>query len=162
MGLLAGFWSFRTGFPPEIQFVAALGIGVIVVLAAFLFAVRNFGRAILGKLPLPERALEFYDRFEEGLFAINRRTICPLAILTVLIWATEGTAAVARDPGAGPAGRVDGHLGGVLRRLHRVAADRRAAQPGRARDVELGVVGVLTLAYGLPTQEATPSSWSTA
>ena len=52
MGLVAGFWSFRTGFPPEIQFVAALGIGVIVVLAGFLFAVRNFGRAILGRLPL--------------------------------------------------------------------------------------------------------------
>jgi hypothetical protein len=39
--------------------VAVLGIAVIVVLAGFLFAVRNFGRAILGKLPPPGAALEF-------------------------------------------------------------------------------------------------------
>ncbi len=56
MGLAAGFWSFRTGFPPEIQFVAVLGIAVIVALAGLLFLIRNFGRAILGKLPLPARA----------------------------------------------------------------------------------------------------------
>ena len=53
LGLAAGFWSFRDGLPPEIQVVVALGVVVVVVLAIGLLTLRNFGRRILVRLPLP-------------------------------------------------------------------------------------------------------------
>src|SRR5215213_10218397 len=62
LGLLAGFWSFRSGLPPEIQFVAVLGIAVMVILGLALLTLRNFGRRIIEALPLPHRVLELYDR----------------------------------------------------------------------------------------------------
>src|SRR3982751_5652150 len=68
LGLAAGFWRFRSGLPPEMQFVVALGVGTVVVLAALLFTLRNFGRRIIYRLPLPHRVVELYDRFEEGVF----------------------------------------------------------------------------------------------
>ena len=53
LGLLAGFWSFRSGLPPEIQFVGALGVATVVILAGLLLTLRNFGRRIIVALPLP-------------------------------------------------------------------------------------------------------------
>ena len=155
LGLASGFVSFRSGFPPEIQFVAVLGIGVIVALAIFLFAVRNFGRAILGKLPLPERAFEFYDRFEEGLFSINRRTLGPLVGLTFLIWATEGLRLWFVIQALGLPGVSMGISGAFFVAFIGSLLTAVPLSPAGLGTVELGVVGVLTLAYGLPTQEAT-------
>ena len=43
------------------------------VLAVGLFVVRNFGRRILTRLPLPHRIVELYDQFEEGLFSLDPR-----------------------------------------------------------------------------------------
>ena len=89
LGLAAGFWSFRAGMSPEVQIVFAIGLLVVIVLAVGLFLVRNFGGRIVRRLPLPARVVEFYDRFEEGLFSINARRVPLLAFLTVLIWSTE-------------------------------------------------------------------------
>ena len=89
LGLAAGFWSFRTGMSPEVQLVFAIGLVFIGVLAVGLFFVRNFGRRIITRLPLPARIIEFYERFEEGVFSIEAGQIPRLAILTALIWATE-------------------------------------------------------------------------
>ena len=50
---------------------------------------RNFGGRFIRRLPLPARMVEFYDRFEEGVFSIKARQIPLLALITVLIWATE-------------------------------------------------------------------------
>ena len=51
---------------------------------------RNFGRRIMARLPLPARAVEFYDRFEEGVFAsVGMRALPGLVIITGLVWATE-------------------------------------------------------------------------
>ena len=155
LGLAAGFWSFRNGFPPEIQFVVALGIGVVVVLAALLFTLRNFGRRILERLPLPVRVLELYDRFEEGVFgAIAARSLPPLLVLTGTIWATEGfrlwLVVLALDfPGVqlGISGAFFVALIGSL--LTAVPLS-----PAGLGAVELGVVGVLTLAYGIDAQQA--------
>ena len=74
---------------PEVQLVFAIGLVVVVLLALGLFLVRNFGRRIVRRLPLPTRVVEFYDRFEEGLFSINKRNVPVLGVLTVLIWMTE-------------------------------------------------------------------------
>ena len=155
LGLLAGFWSFRDGFPPEIQFVVALGIGVIVILAALLLSMRSFGRRILSHLPLPHRILDLYDRFEEGVFgAVRMRSLPPLVLLTGLIWATEGMrlwfvvqALGFQDVQLGLSGAFFVALIGSL--LTAVPLS-----PAGLGTVELGVVGVLTLAYGIANQEA--------
>ena len=73
LGLAAGFWSFRGGLPPEIQVVfgdrrrrrdrprrrapdrCATSAGVILV-----------------RCRCPHRVIEFYDRFEEGVFSARR------------------------------------------------------------------------------------------
>ena len=89
LGLAAGFWSFRSGMSPEVQLVFAIGLVVIALLAIGLFLVRNFGSRIVRRLPLPHRIVEFYDRFEEGLFSVNARRVPILAVLTVAIWMTE-------------------------------------------------------------------------
>ena len=92
LGLAAGYWSFRNGLPPSIQVVFAIGVGVVVVLALMLLTLRNFGRRILVRLPIPrrERLVELYDRFEEGVFgAVGIRALPGLVIVTGLIWATE-------------------------------------------------------------------------
>ena len=60
------------------------------LLAAGLLTMRNFGRRIILRLPLPHRVVEFYDRFEEGVFgAVALRQMPILIVLTGLIWTTE-------------------------------------------------------------------------
>ena len=90
LGLAAGFWSFRSGMSPAVQLVFGIGLVVLAGLAIGLYTVRNFGSRIIRRLPLPHRVVEFYDRFEEGVFSIEARRMPVLALLTVLIWATEG------------------------------------------------------------------------
>ena len=68
----------------------AIGVVVVLLLAGGLLTLRNFGRRIITRLPLPHRVLEFYDRFEEGVFAsIGLRALPKLVVVTGLIWATE-------------------------------------------------------------------------
>jgi uncharacterized protein (TIRG00374 family) len=89
LGLAAGFWSFRDGMSPEVRIIFGIGLAFVAALAIGLFVVRNFGRRIITRLPLPKRAGEFYERFEEGVFSIEARRVPLLAVVTVLIWATE-------------------------------------------------------------------------
>ncbi|CAN5792265.1 lysylphosphatidylglycerol synthase transmembrane domain-containing protein [soil metagenome] len=89
LGLAAGFWSFRDGMSPEVRIIFGIGLAFVAALAVGLFVIRNFGRRIITRLPLPQRAAEFYERFEEGVFSIEARRVPPLALITVLIWATE-------------------------------------------------------------------------
>jgi len=155
LGLLAGFWSFRTGLPPEIQFVAALGVGVVIILALLLLTLRNFGRRILVRLPLPERVLDLYDKFEEGVFgAITIRHLPPLIVLTGFIWATEGLrlwfvvqALGFDDVSLGLSGAVFVALIGSL--LTAVPFS-----PAGLGVVDAGMGAVLILAYGIPATEA--------
>ena len=60
--------SFRSGLPGDVQVVFAIGV-VVVLLPPGLLTLRNFGRRILTRPPVPHRIIEFYDRFEEGVFA---------------------------------------------------------------------------------------------
>ncbi|MEO8462015.1 MAG: lysylphosphatidylglycerol synthase transmembrane domain-containing protein, partial [Chloroflexota bacterium] len=62
LGLAAGFVSFRSGLPPEIQLVFVIGIAFVVLLGVGLLTLRNFGRRIIVRLPVPARIVEFYDR----------------------------------------------------------------------------------------------------
>lgn len=156
LGLGAGFWSFRNGLPPSIQIVAVLGIVVVVVLAGGLLTLRNFGRSLMTRLPLPHRVVELYDRFEEGVFgAIATRRLPLLVLVTVFIWATESLrlyfvvqALHFPDVELGLSGVVFVALIGSL--LTAVPLS-----PAGLGIVEAGVVGVLTAAYGVPLPEAT-------
>jgi glycosyltransferase 2 family protein len=89
-GLGSGYWSFRGRLPSEVQVVFAVGVAVVVGLAIGLLTMRNFGRQIIAALPFPHRVMEFYDRFEEGVFsAVGLRHLPRLLLITALIWSTE-------------------------------------------------------------------------
>ena len=154
LGLGAGYWSFRSGLPSEIQIVFGIGVGVIVLLAFGLLTMRNFGRRILVRLPLPRTVLDLYDRFEEGVFgAIGTRQLPTLGFVTGLIWATEGLRlfivlqAMFPDNHMGLSGAFFVALIGSL--LTAVPLS-----PAGLGIVEAGMVGVLTLVYGFSLPEA--------
>ncbi len=89
LGLAAGFWSFRSGMSDQVRLILGFGLVVVVVLVVGLFVVRNFGRRILVRLPVPQRIVAMYDLFEEGLFSVDQKSLVPIAFATVLIWTTE-------------------------------------------------------------------------
>jgi uncharacterized protein (TIRG00374 family) len=156
LGLAAGLWSFRDGMPSAIRLVFIVGIVVVVVAAVGLFTMRNFGRRILDRLPLPARVLELYDRFEEGVFgAMGLRHLPILAFVTGLIWMTEGLrlyivvqAFAFPDVELGISGAVFVALIGSL-------LTAIPLSPAGLGFAQAGVIGVLTVAYGVPLPEAT-------
>ena len=155
LGLAAGFWSFRNGFPPEIQFVAVLGIGVLIMLAVLLLTLRNFGRRFLELLRLPHRILDMYDRFEEGVFgAMGARSIPGLVALSGLIWMTEGLRLYFVVLALGFPDVQLGLSGAFFVALIGSLLTAVPLSPAGLGTVELGVVAVLTLAYGIGAQEA--------
>ncbi len=155
LGLMFGFISFRKGLPPQVQVVFAIGVVVVIVLAIGLLTMRNFGRRIIVRLPLPRSVVELYDRFEEGVFAAaTLRSLPGLVILTGLIWTTEALrlyfvvlAMGFPDVQLGPSGAFFVALTGSL--LTAVPFT-----PAGIGVVEAGVVGVLTLIYNVPPTEA--------
>jgi uncharacterized protein (TIRG00374 family) len=155
LGLGAGYVSFRTGLPPIVQFLFALGIGVMIVLAAGLLTMRNFGRRIIQRLPLPHRILELYDRFEEGVFGgVAFRQIPILVILTGLIWTTEAMRLFLVVEALGIPGVHLGISGSFFVALCGSLLTAVPLTPGGLGIVETGVVGILRLAYGVPASAA--------
>jgi glycosyltransferase 2 family protein len=156
LGLAAGFWSFRTGLPDEIQVVAGIGIGVMVVLSIGLLTLRRLGRRILVALPLPSRIVEFYDRFEEGVFtSVGRRVVPRLLVVTGLIWATEAIRLYLVVQALALPGVSLGLSGAFFVALIGSLLTAVPLSPAGLGVVELGVVGVLTAGYGVGVTEAT-------
>ena len=154
LGLLAGFWSFRTGMSPEVQIVFAIGILVVVMLSVGLFIIRNFGSRIIRRLPLPHRVVEFYDRFEEGLFSISARNLPWLAIITGLIWATEAMRLYLVILALGFDDVQVGISGAFFVALIASLLTAVPFTPAGLGLVELGVAGILIGLYNVPAQEA--------
>ena len=155
LGLAAGFWSFRTGLPNEIQFVAAIGVAVMLLLALGLLTLRNFGRRILLRLPLPHRALELYDRFEEGVFgAVGLRALPRLIVITGLIWATESLRLYLVVQALAFPGVQLGLSGAVFVALIGSLLTAVPLAPAGLGVVELGVGGVLVAAYHVSAPQA--------
>jgi len=156
LGLAAGYWSFRTGLPPTIQVVFAIGIAVLFALAIGLLTMRNAGRRIIARLPRSARLLEYYDRFEEGVFgAVGARGLPRLVLLTGLVWATEATRLFLVVAALGFPDVSLGISGAFFVALIGSLLTAVPLSPAGLGFVELGVVGVLTAAYGVPLTEAT-------
>jgi glycosyltransferase 2 family protein len=155
LGLGAGFWSFRGTLPIDVQIVFAIGVAFVVVLAGLLLTLRNFGRRIIVRLPVPVRFVELYDRFEEGVFAsIGLRALPRLLVLTAFIWTTEGMRLYLVVQALG---MPDVHLGLSGAFFVALAASLLTAvplTPAGIGFVEGGIVGLLTLVYGVPQTEA--------
>jgi hypothetical protein len=158
LGLAAGFWSFRSGLPPEIQVVAALGIAVVILLAVGLLFLRNLGARVLGVLPLPRKQtiLELYERFEEGVFgALGWRALPRLLVITGLIWMTESLRLWLVVQSFGFEDVSLGLSGAVFVALIGSLLTAVPLSPAGLGIVEAGIIGVLTVAYGVPLAEAT-------
>ena len=154
LGLAAGFWSFRNGLPPEIQVVFGIAVGVVLVLAVALLSLRNFGRRILVRLPVPHRVIDYYDRFEEGVFgAVGLRGLPPLIVLTGLIWATESMRLYLVVQALALPNVQLGLSGAVFVALIGSLLTAVPLSPAGLGIVEAGVVGVLSVAYNVPTTE---------
>jgi uncharacterized protein (TIRG00374 family) len=155
LGLAAGFWSFRTGLPVAIQVVFGIGVVVVVLLAAGLLTMRNFGRQIIERLPLPARVIEFYDRFEEGVFsAIGIRSLPALGIVTALVWATEAGRLFLVIQALGFDDLRLGISGVVFVALVASLMTAVPFTPAGLGAVEGALFAVLTVAYGVPPPEA--------
>ncbi len=153
LGLGAGFWSFRTGLPPEVQVLLGVGIAFIVLLAVALFLIRNFGQRIVARLPLPARLIEFYDRFEEGVFSIPARRIPLIALVTAAIWATEAMRLYLVVEALGfdfPLGISGAFFVALIASLLTAIP----FTPAGLGLVELGVASILTLFYGATQEQA--------
>ena len=157
LGIAAGYWSFRDGLPPAIQVVFAIGLVVVAVLAVGLFTMRNFGRRILDALPFPPRLLELYDRFEEGVFgAIALRQLPLPGRPDRLDLDDRGAPALLRRPGPRRSPTSSsGCPGAVFVALIGSLLTAVPLSPAGLGIVEAGIVGVLTVAYGVPLAEAT-------
>ena len=155
LGLAAGFVSFRKGLPGEVQLVFAIGVVFVLLLAAGLLTMRNFGRRILQKLPLPHRVVELYDRFEEGVFAsIGLHALPKLVVITGAIWATE---ALRLYLVVQALGLPDVHLGisgAFFVALCTSLLTAVPLTPAGIGFVETGAVGILTFIYGVPQTDA--------
>jgi uncharacterized protein (TIRG00374 family) len=156
LGLAAGFWSFRTGMPEAIKIIFLVGIITVVVAAIGLFTMRNFGRRILVRLPLPPSILELYERFEEGVFgAVGLKHLPILAILTGLIWLTEGLRLYIVVLALGFPDVELGLSGAIFVALIGSLLTAIPLSPAGLGFAQAGVIGVLTVAYGVPLPEAT-------
>ena len=156
LGIAAGYWSFRNGLPPEIQVVFGIAIVIVVLLAVALFTLRNFGRRILVALPFPQRIVEFYDRFEQGVFgALNRRQLPGLGLLSIAIWMTEAMRLFFVVKAFGFPDVELGISGAVFVALIGSLLTAVPLSPAGLGIVEAGIVGILTLVYGVSLPEAT-------
>ena len=140
--------------PVRLLFV--IGIVVVIVSAVGLFTMRNFGRRILTRLPLPHRFIDLYDKFEQGVFGAVGLTHLPrLAILTGLIWSTEGLRLYLVIASLGFKNVEIGLSGAMFVALIGSLLTAIPLSPAGLGFAQAGVIGVLTVVYGVPLPEAT-------
>lgn len=155
LGVAAGWWSFRNNLSPEIRLLALVGVAVVAGLAILLFTLRNFGRALLVRLPLPARVVELYDRFEEGVFgAVGLKALPFLGVLTVLIWSTEALRLYCVIRALGLPGVDLGLSGAFFVSLIGSLLTAVPLTPAGLGIVDAGMGFVLTSAYGISTESA--------
>ncbi len=148
LGLVAGYWRFRdslNSLPRSVQLIFAFGVVVVVLLIIALVAMRSFGRRIMALLPVPKRAVEFYERFEEGVFgSVGLKGMPLLGALTVLIWMTEALRLYFVVKALGFPDIDLGFSGAMFVALIGSLLTAIPLTPGGLGLVELGMLGVLT------------------
>ena len=130
---------------------------IVVLLAVALFTLRNFGRRISSRLPLPHRIVEFYDRFEQGVFGALERKQLP-ALRAPERRDLDDRVACACSSSSRRSGFPDVELGisgAVFVALIGSLLTAVPLSPAGLGIVEAGIVGILTLVYGVPLPEAT-------
>ena len=116
---------------------------------------RNFGRRMLTRLPLPHSVLELYDRFEEGVFAaLGLRALPTLVVVTGLIWATEAMRLFLVVEAMGFSDVHIGISGAFFVALTASLLTAVPLTPAGIGFVEGAVVGLLTFVYGIGQTEA--------
>jgi glycosyltransferase 2 family protein len=155
LGLAAGFVSFRGRLPGDVQVVFAIGVALVIILAFLLLSLRNFGRRLLTRLPIPVRVLDLYDRFEEGVFsAIGLRQVPILLLLTGVIWSTEAFRLLFVVESLGFPDVHLGISGAFFVALTGSLLTAVPFTPAGLGIVEAGIIGVLTVVYNVPQTEA--------
>jgi uncharacterized membrane protein YbhN (UPF0104 family) len=148
LGLAAGFVSFRSGLPADVQIVFAIGVVVVLLLAGGLLTMRNFGRRIRrGSHPAPDPRV--HDRFEEAS-SPDRSEAAASGVLKGLIGPEGPGSTVVQALG------LEGvHLGsaGPSSSRRRVAVTAVPLTPAGIGFVN-GVVGLLTVVYGVALNDA--------
>ncbi len=153
LGLGAAFWSFRTGLDDTVRAIMLIGVIVVIVLAVALLTLRNFGRRMVERLPLPQKVKELYEHFEEGVFSADRRSLPMVAFLTFLIWTTEALRLLFVVDALG----FDISLGISGAFFVALVASLLTAVPFTPAGlgiVEAGIVGILTVVYQADPNEA--------
>ena len=108
------------------------------------------------RLPIPRRFVDLYERFEEGVFgAVGVRHLPALAILTVLIWMTEGLRLFLVIKALGFPDVEIGLSGAVFVALIGSLLTAIPLSPAGLGFAQAGVIGVLTVVYKVPLPEAT-------
>ena len=157
LGLAAGFWSFRDGMPPAIRVVFVVGIVVVIVAAVGLFTMRNFGRRILVRSCRCRTAvIELYDGSRRASSAPSGSATCrSSASVTGLIWLTEGLRLYIVVLAFGFPDVEIGLSGAIFVALIGSLLTAIPLSPAGLGFAQAGVIGVLTVAYGVPLPEAT-------
>ena len=153
LGLGAAFWSFRDDLPDSVRIIMGIGVLVVIVLALALFTLRNFGRRLVHRLPLPARVVKLYDLFEAGVFSVERRQVPLVGLLTGLIWTTEALRLLFVVDALG----FDISLGISGAFFVALVASLLTAVPFTPAGlgiVEAGIVGLLTVIYQADPNEA--------
>jgi uncharacterized protein (TIRG00374 family) len=153
LGLAAAFWSFRDGLSEEVRIIMGLGVAVVAGLAVALFTLRNFGRRFVERLPLPSKVKELYERFEIGVFSVDRRQIPIVGILTFLIWTTEALRLLFVVEAMGFEISL-GISGAFFVALVASLLTAVPFTPAGLGIVEAGIVGLLTVIYQADPNEA--------
>jgi uncharacterized protein (TIRG00374 family) len=116
---------------------------------------RSFGRKVMSMLPLPSRVVEFYDRFEEGVFgSVGVRGMPMLGLLTGLIWLTEALRLYLVVRALSFTGLDLGFSGALFVALIGSLLTALPLTPGGIGVVETGMIGILTGAFGATATQA--------
>jgi hypothetical protein len=158
LGMLAGYWRWRGSLetlPRSVRLIFAMGVVVIVLLIVALVAMRNFGRRLMTVLPVPHRVVDFYERFEEGVFgSVGARGLPVLGAVTVLIWLTEALRLYFVVRALGFSDIDLGLSGAMFVALIGSLLTAVPLTPGGLGLVELGMGGVLKGVFGASTTSA--------
>ena len=148
LGVAAGYIRFRgslNDLPQGVQVVFAFGVVLAILLIVALVVMRNFGRRVIVLLRLPARAVELYERFEEGVFgSVGLRGLPALGVLTFMIWASEALRLYFVVRALGFADVDLGLSGAMFVALIGSLLTAVPLFPGGLGLVDLGMLGVLT------------------